>query len=359
VTDPFLAAAGPAPARAPGQRWRQVALLGVPAAQGDPRARAALAGALLALDHPAEAGRVAAAAADDPWARWWTVLAVGQLAGAEGLDEALAAAQADRGPGPDGREVARRLRDLADELAAIRGTGGEGARFSLLGHRARPERRVLVGGRSSASFVLEPAWESVRLVRLGPSDGPTQGNGAHHALEEVIGHVRDGHWGQGRPVPGDAPPDPDPDTMLGALREDSAARDRRLIELAEEVREERERLAGERVRLEREWADVQAERARLGRARREAPKAGPRAVPRRPPTTRAEAASILGVADGASAREVERCWREAVVRCHPDRVADLHPQIRAQAEQLTVALNAARDLLLDRAPVRRRASSAR
>jgi hypothetical protein len=50
---------------------------------------------------------------------------------------------------------------------------------------------------------------------------------------------------------------------------------------------------------------------------------------------------------------VERAYREQVTRCHPDRVAGLHPTIRGQAEGLTVALNAARDLLLGRVPVRR------
>lgn len=50
---------------------------------------------------------------------------------------------------------------------------------------------------------------------------------------------------------------------------------------------------------------------------------------------------------------MERAYREQVTRCHPDRVAGLHPTIRGQAEGLTVALNAARDLMLGRAPVRR------
>jgi curved DNA-binding protein CbpA len=71
------------------------------------------------------------------------------------------------------------------------------------------------------------------------------------------------------------------------------------------------------------------------------------------PRTAAEAADLLGVAAGAPAAEVERAYRDQVTRCHPDRVAGLHPTIRGQAEGLTVALNAARDLLLGRVPRRK------
>ena len=74
--------------------------------------------------------------------------------------------------------------------------------------------------------------------------------------------------------------------------------------------------------------------------------ADPVAVPR----TAAEAAALLGVPRGAPATEVERAYREQVTRCHPDRVAGLHPAIQGQAEGLTVALNAARDLCSGRAP---------
>ena len=64
------------------------------------------------------------------------------------------------------------------------------------------------------------------------------------------------------------------------------------------------------------------------------------------PTSRADAAALLEIAPDASAEEIERAFRAQIVRCHPDRVADLHPNIRGQAEGLTVALNAARELLL-------------
>ena len=71
------------------------------------------------------------------------------------------------------------------------------------------------------------------------------------------------------------------------------------------------------------------------------------------PRSTADAAALLGVGADASPAEVERAYRDQVTRCHPDRVADLHPAIQGQAEGLTVALNAARDLLLGRAPRRR------
>src|SRR5262249_3584843 len=149
VSDAFLEAAGPAPARGDEARWRQVALLGVSAsAFGEDRARSGLAAALLALDCPAEAARAAAAAPDDPWPRWWAVLAAGQSEGATGLDAAVAEALRTTPQGPDGREVSRRLADLEVELAALAGDAEAPARFALLGHRARPERRVLAVGRS-------------------------------------------------------------------------------------------------------------------------------------------------------------------------------------------------------------------
>ena len=361
MADPFLQAAGPAPARHRDERWRQVALLAVSAAAfGDARARSGMAAALLALDCPAEAGRLAAeAGADDPWARWWTVLAVGQAAGAEGLRPALAAARAVEPVGPDGREVARRLADLDAELTELAGGEPGAARFSLLGHRARPERRVLAVGRSSAVFLLDPSWDALRLVRLAPSDGPSAGNGAHLPLDALIGQVRRGESGPGRTVPADLPDAPDPAAMLEALREDPAARDRRLIELAAEVRAERERLAGERAELEHERAAVLAERARLRRARPAAGRRGPAREPARAPLdlprTRAEALALLGLDDGAGDDDIERGYRQMVRRCHPDQVASLHPDIRQRAEDLTVALNAARDLLVAPAAPRRRA----
>ena len=355
MIDPFIAAAGPAPARGTESRWRQVALLAASSAMGDtPRAATALAATLLSLDHPAAASMaLERSEPDDPWARWWGVLAAGQSADAGARDEALAAARAAEAHGPDGREVARRLEDLAEELAALSGGDAPAARFAILGHRARPRRRVLLAGRSSAAFVIEPGWESVRLVRLGPSEGPALGNRAHMTLVEVIAAIRRGEAGPGWDVPDDRPAaELDPEAMLGALREDPAARDRRLVSLAREVAEERERLREERAALAEERESMAAERARRRKIHSVPPPAAPAAevpLPRSPD----EAAALLGLSAGAPPDEVDRAYRDQVSRCHPDRVAGLHPAIRGQAESLTVALNAARDLLLGRSPRRR------
>lgn len=357
MTDPFIVAAGPTPARNAESRWRQVALLSASSALGDDgRAATGLAAALLALDHPGAAGQALARAdAADPWARWWGVLAAGQAAGATGLRAALDSARAVPAAGPDAREVARRLDDLDAELTALDGGDAAGARFAVLGHRARPERRMLIGGRSSAAFLVDPGWDALRVVRLAPSEGPSGGNRAHMTLEEIIGAVRRGEAGPGWDVPGDEPPALDPQDMLGALREDPAVRDRRLVRLAQEVAEERERLVEERAALAEERAILAAQAARRPRPRSvDAAPADPVAVPRTP----AEAADLLGVPAGAGSAAVERAYRDQVTRCHPDRVAGLHPTIRGQAEGLTVALNAARDLLLGRAPRRRGAQRA-
>jgi DnaJ-domain-containing protein 1 len=354
VIDPFIAAAGPAPARGTEGRWRQVALLAASSAMGDsPRAASGLAATLLALDHPvAAAMALERSEPDDPWARWWGVLAAGQSPDPRARDEALAAALAAEPEGPDGREVARRLEDLAEELAALSGQDVPSARFAILGHRARPRRRVLLAGRSSAAFIIEPGWESVRLVRLGPSEGPALGNRAHMSLLEVIAAIRRGEAGPGWDVPDDRPAELDPEAMLVALREDPAARDRRLISLAREVAEERERLREERAALAEERASMAAERSRRRRIRPVPPPAAAAAeVPL--PRSADEAAALLGVAARAEPDEVDRAYRDQVSRCHPDRVAGLHPAIRGHAEGLTVALNAARDLLLGRVPRRR------
>ncbi len=336
MTDPFITAAGPAPAGAPEGRWRQVALfLASSAIAGNPRASAGLAAALAALDCPAESAAVAEGVpADDPWGVWWRTLAAGLAGDLDRLDDALAEARQRDLPGPDGRDVGRRLDDLANELATLRGEGDEG-RFAVLGHRARPERRALVGGRSSAAFLVDPAWEALHVVRLAPSDGPRAGNRAHLTHDELIHRVRAGDAGAGREVPPDRPPALEPEVLLRSLREDRQARDRRLLELADEVREERHRLRHERAELEEERAQVRV-RSRAAPAEEPSPLV-PRSV--------AEAARLLGVMPGAAQSEVERAYRGAVVRCHPDRVADLHPAIRGRAEELTVALNAARDLL--------------
>jgi hypothetical protein len=351
LTDPFIVAAGTAPARADEGRWRQVALLAASSAiSADPRAAAGLAAALHALDLPESAARVAERAGDgDPWARWWATLAAGQGADPAALGDAIARARAAPAEGPDGREVARRLEDLGAELAELTGGAPAGARFALLGHRARPERRVLIGGRSSAAFLVDPEWDALRLVRLAPSEGPAAGNRAHLALDEVIAAVRRGEAGAGRTVPEDRPADLDPNAMLDALREDPSVRDRRLLQLADEVREERAQLMAERAALAEERAALRAEAEQRRRAR-PAPPPPPRgnggpaprvAIPRTP----GEAAALLEVEPGAPPAEVDRAYRELITRCHPDRVAGLHPSIRGQAEGLTVALNAARELL--------------
>jgi hypothetical protein len=354
MIDPFIAAAGPAPARGTESRWRQVALLAASSAIGDSqRAATGLAATLLALDHPAAAA-VALERADpaDAWARWWGVLAVGQSSGGAGLAEALAAARAVEAVGPDAREVTRRLEDLDDELTALGGGPAERARFCVLGHRARPQRRMLIGGRSSAAFLVDPGWDSVRLVRLGPSEGPSLGNRAHLNLDEIIAAVRRGESGAGWTVPDDDPPSPDPELMLSALREDTAARDRRLVSLAQEVAEERERLMDERAALAEERSRLAAERASRPRSR-PAPMSSAPASPVAVPRTAAEALALLALAGDVPNAQVERAYREQITRCHPDRVAGLHPTIQGQAEGLTVALNAARDLLLGRAPAPR------
>jgi hypothetical protein len=363
LTDPFIVAAGTAPARADEGRWRQVALLAASSAiSADPRAAAGLAAALHALDLPESAARVAErAGGDDPWARWWATLAAGQGADPAPLAGAIARASAAPAEGPDGREVARRLEDLGAELAEL--TGGEvnGARFALLGHRARPDRRVLIGGRSSAAFLVDPAWDALRLVRLAPSEGPSAGNRAHLALDEVIAAVRRGEAGAGRTVPEDRPAELDPNAMLDALREDPSMRDRRLLQLADEVREERAALMAERAALAEERAALRAEAEQRRRTRPAAPPPPPRGTGRplarvAIPRTASEAADLLEVPSDASPAEVDRAYRELITRCHPDRVAGLHPSIRGQAEGLTVALNAARELLTgaSRRPARAR-----
>ncbi len=393
MLDDFLIQAGPSPARGDLDRWQQVALFGVSAsAFGDERARVGLAASLLALDCPHEAGRLlASVSSDDPWVGWWTVLAVGQVAGAEGLAAVLAAARAGKSKhrahhgswaasdpprgeghtlraagepaGPDGREVARRLADLDGELTEIAGGEAGSARFAVLGHRARPERRALIGGRSSAVFLVDPAWETLRLVRLAPSDGPSAGNAAHLKLDEVLEAVRRGDAGPGRRVPGDAPGRLAPGPMLEALREDPATRDGRLLRLATEVREERERLADERARLAADRADLSDERARFNRVRAAAAATGrpasPNGAARRAPVvpkTAAEAAALLGVAVDASRATIQRHWRDQVAKCHPDLVEALHPALRQRAQDLAVALNTARDLLVGNGSTARRSA---
>ncbi len=343
----FVTAAGEVPARSTADRWQQVALLGLATAvDGDERARVGLGAALCALDHPIEAGRVLASVApEDPWGRWWSVMAIGQTGDLDALGPAIHAARAAVRPkGADGRDVARMLADLDAELSELGGAGEGTARFTILGHRARPERRALVGGRSSAVFLISPSWESLEVVRLCPSEGRAGRNAAHVTWAEVLECVRRGEPGAGRDVPDDRPAVADPRPMLDALHDDPATRDGQLLKLAEEVRAERARLTAERARLAEEWSTVDAEklRARRAKERAEATRA-PREVA--VPATADDAAALLGVRSGASASTVQRRWRELVASCHPDRVEGLHPLIVQRARDLAVALNAARELL--------------
>ncbi len=331
--------AGSAPASGEAGRWRQVALLGTAAALGgDARVRADLAAALHALDYPDAALHVANEADGDPWARWWLALAAGQsqpVLTLPGLLDGRAG-----GDGADAREVARRLEDLQDELEDIAERTGKG-RFGLLGVTLDAPRRALLVGRSSAVFLVAPTWDAVDLVRLGPSDGPSGGNRAHLPLQDIVERIRRGERGADRSVPPDAPEPFDAARFVEGLREDRGVRDRRLLQLADEVREERAQLAQDRAKLRTEKSQVAAILRQVAALRAQGV-AGATPVP----TSRVDAAALLEVAPTASADEIERAFRAQIVRCHPDRVADLHPNIRGQAEGLTVALNAARELLL-------------
>ncbi len=120
------------------------------------------------------------------------------VAGAAGLRAALDAARAAPAEGPDAREVVAAPRGpRRTSSTALAGGPDAGARFALLGHRARPERRMLLGGRSSSAFLVDPGWDDLRLVRLAPSEGPSLGNRAHMSLLEVIAAVRRGEAGPG------------------------------------------------------------------------------------------------------------------------------------------------------------------
>lgn len=331
--------AGSIPAAARSGRWRQVALLATAAALSpDLRIRADLAGVLHGLDLPDAAAVVAATAVGDPWAQWWEVLAAGQSGEVQGYE--LPHLEAQVGSGPDAREVARRREDLAIELHDIHHGTGEG-RFALLGVTHDAPRRALLVGRSSAVFLVEPAWDELALVRLGPSDGPAGGNRAHLTLEDVMTQIARGERGAERPVPADLPDQFVALAMLESLREDRGVRDQRLLRLADEVRDEREQLAEDRVRLRTEKSQVAAILRQVA-AMRAQPIPGETPLP----TTLQDAASLLEIGPDASPTEIERAFRAQIVRCHPDRVADLHPRIRGQAEGMTVALNAARELMM-------------
>jgi preprotein translocase subunit Sec63 len=56
--------------------------------------------------------------------------------------------------------------------------------------------------------------------------------------------------------------------------------------------------------------------------------------------------AVLGVPRGASREEITRAHREQMKRYHPDRVADLGPELRALAHEKTLALQRAYDELM-------------
>ena len=66
-----------------------------------------------------------------------------------------------------------------------------------------------------------------------------------------------------------------------------------------------------------------------------------------PPRPAAESSSgwdphaVLGVARGASREEIARAYREQLKRYHPDRVADLGPELQRLAHQKTVDIQRA------------------
>jgi DnaJ like chaperone protein len=55
--------------------------------------------------------------------------------------------------------------------------------------------------------------------------------------------------------------------------------------------------------------------------------------------------AVLGVAPGASRDEITRAYREQLKRYHPDRVADLGPELQQVAHRKTVELQRAFDEL--------------
>jgi DnaJ-domain-containing protein 1 len=346
VTRSFIDAAGTRLARTSAGLWRQVGLLAVAAAvEGDDDARLGLARGLLALDHPDEAASVATSVDQTAWGIWLGVLAVGQNGHIDRARELASAAREALPDTPDGREVRRRLDDLDAELDALRGADNP-ARFDLLGYETEARRRALLVGRSSVSYLTDPSIGGDGLVRFAPYGGATEGNRAHLSLGQIIDGLQRGEFGQGRRVPTDHSSVLEPALMLTALTEAGAARTDELMQLAEEVRLEREELTRKGEELDDELARLIAERARLKRA---AMPNGGEATPSEGfiPKTPHEATAILGVGPNPNRAEVETAYKELVRSAHPDRVADLHPGIRHEAENLTVALNAARDLLLE------------
>ena len=64
-----------------------------------------------------------------------------------------------------------------------------------------------------------------------------------------------------------------------------------------------------------------------------------------PPLSRSEALRLLGVADGASAEDIQSAYRRVAKRRHPDRFANLGPAAVAVASQLFQRITQAHQLL--------------
>lgn len=71
------------------------------------------------------------------------------------------------------------------------------------------------------------------------------------------------------------------------------------------------------------------------------------AAPSRPSTPRAErsAYEVLGVPANATTGEIRAAYQRLVRENHPDRVADMSPEIRELAERRTKEINAAYEKL--------------
>lgn len=76
---------------------------------------------------------------------------------------------------------------------------------------------------------------------------------------------------------------------------------------------------------------------------READETKPRPAPRGDLSARDDAAwfEVLGVAEGASTEEITRAYRSLIAQYHPDRVAQMGPEIRELAGLKTQQINKA------------------